>query len=69
MEFNINDYVRVRMTDDGRKVCERAKLRVYEQDGWSIWQLWELMAIFGSHIYMGGPTLFETTIDIPEKVT
>lgn len=35
-------------------------------DGWSKWQLWELMASFGEHMYNGCRPPFELNIRIPE---
>lgn len=31
-----------------------------DENGWSRWQLWELMNEFGSHLYTGCPTYFES---------
>lgn len=36
-----------------------------DADGWSKWQLWELMQAFGAHLYNGCKVPFETTIQIP----
>lgn len=37
-----------------------------DSDGWSKWQLWELMSALGGHmlIGMGAPLTFETEIEI-----
>lgn len=77
MMFNINNKVRVRLTDVGRAAMVENHKRLYgvnagkfevrtakESDGWSEWQLWDLMREFGPHIHMAGPTPFETTIEI-----
>lgn len=76
MKFNINKYVRVRLTDRGREILRRrdADLRLLlptympaqaaEEDGWSKWQLRDLMSTFGEHIGLGGPVPFETDIEI-----
>lgn len=83
MKFNINDKVRVRLTDLGRKTLAvlRAKqnedmvtaygpgiplqpITVPEVDGWSKWQLWDLMATFGPYLGNGLPLVFETEIDL-----
>jgi DNA-binding MarR family transcriptional regulator len=37
-----------------------------DEDGWSKWQLWELMASFGAHICNGCKPPFELTIRIPD---
>lgn len=81
MEFNVNDKVRVRLTHHGRDIL-RGIVADYRQkhpkanalflfpqesdDGWSEWQLWELMSTFGEHCYNGCEVPFETTINIPD---
>ena len=35
-------------------------------DGWSRWQLWDLMSTFGEHVYPGAQTPFETEIRLTE---
>jgi len=85
MNFNINDYVSVRLTTHGQRVYAAYKTKQdadiraagVEPDwpdrhpetpsGWSQWQLWELMMIFGPHLSHGGPLMFNTTIIIPES--
>jgi hypothetical protein len=70
---NINHDVLIRLTDTGREY-----LRQHDQawrltpgfssaeapDGWSRWQLWELMQVFGPALYLGGAPPFETAIKI-----
>ena len=53
-------------------VSPKVKTAMYErpeedEDGWSKWQLWELMSSFGEHIYNGCRPPFELNIRIPEK--
>lgn len=83
MMFNINDCVKVKLTDFGRKVHREefdnlmqrlpphASLQYRapreDADGWSEWQLWILMETFGRYCTLGGPEPFETTIIIPDK--
>lgn len=87
MRFNVNHKVRVRLTDEGRRLLIEKRKRLneilrasqavphedmpfVEVDGWSEWQLWQLMAHFGEHIGMGVGLLFETDIEldaIPEN--
>ena len=38
-----------------------------DRDGWSKWQMWELMASFGQHMYNGCEPPFELVIRIPEE--
>lgn len=78
-KFNVNDYVRVKLKPNGREILRKkhellnarypkAKLHYREpledSDGWSKWQLWELMSKFGEHIHLGCDAPFETTIEI-----
>lgn len=35
-----------------------------DADGWSEWQAWELMQVFGEHVGMGMDMPFETTIEV-----
>lgn len=80
--FNINDYVYVRLTDYGRGIHRRAYDRLTKErdgkipwmykapkedsEGWSKWQMWELMNVFGDFMVLGFDPPFETTIRIEE---
>jgi hypothetical protein len=78
MDFSINNYVRIKLTDHGRAVhaadhvlwCARHNCKLtYQQpeedaDGWSRWQMWALMEAFGHHVGNGFTIPFETTIQI-----
>ena len=60
------------LNDHLRSVSSRAKPYEYrppiEDDlGWSKWQLWELMASFGEHMFNGCRPPFELNIRIPEE--
>ena len=73
--FNINSYVKVRLTDYGREMLAREHKKFWEnlghqvpysppkedKDGWSKWQMWDLMQKLGSHISMSR-NLFDTNI-------
>jgi hypothetical protein len=75
IEFNFNDYVRVKLTQHGREVHRQNHDNLFKDnpsvceyrppvdnpEGWSRWQIWELMQQFGPHIYMGGKNCFEMT--------
>jgi hypothetical protein len=75
MKFNINECVRIRLTDKGREI-HKAAFAVVERitgrytapkedsGGWCEMQLWTVMELFGPHIYMGCENPFETEIDI-----
>lgn len=59
------------LNDHLRSVSSRVKPFDYqppiEDDlGWSKWQLWELMASFGPHIFNGCNAPFELNIRIPD---
>lgn len=83
--FNLNDYVRVKLTDHGRalhraefdRLCafwvdrgfpapEDLVYRPVEEaeDGWSTWQLWDLMHTFGAHLYNGCQLPFHPVIEL-----
>jgi hypothetical protein len=70
--FNINHMIRVKLTARGKRLLQMhrpicsATLRV-DADGWSEWQLWELMQTFGEHCVMGLEPPFETTIEFSIK--
>lgn len=79
MDFNVNHYVRVKLTDYGRECLRKNHEQLYQGwkgtrpeyhppnedvDGWSRWQLWSLMADLGPHISLGMNPPFEATIQI-----
>lgn len=83
--FNINDYVRVRLTPYGHKALFDQYLALIshypyktppfpysapkeDENGWSKWQMWDLMSTLGGSISMGGPNPFETSIEIEAKI-
>lgn len=69
MKFNINHEVRVRLTPRGRNIILSTPHEVMpteDANGWSKWQLWELMRVFGSHCYNGCEVPFETEIEMLE---
>lgn len=80
MKFDINNKVKVKLTEVGKSVLrEQYKVikAVYpwlpdfvlpdeDENGWSKWQLWELMQKFGHVMYNGGDIPFETEIEIIE---
>lgn len=80
LSFNINDDVYVKLTDLGRKIHRQnfdaimagSNFQYFppneDEDGWSKWQLWDLMSQFGSHISMGFKMIpFETTIKLNKE--
>ncbi len=64
--FNINNYVHVRLTAKGRNVLHSQKIKIpsEDQNGFSKWQLWELMNTFGPYLHNGETVPFETTIKL-----
>lgn len=83
MYININDKVKVKLTEHGKHIYkhqfdelnERIKrnggkpikldLPEADADGYTTFQLWCLMEIFGPHMHMGRPIPFDTEIMIP----
>lgn len=70
IKFNINENVNVRLTPYGRIILNKAFPDWYtpypeDSEGWTTFQLWKLMAMFGPHTRMGGLNeCFETEIEI-----
>src|SRR5690348_10918622 len=74
--FNINDHVRIKLTDSGRKVLKahydsielppdfQRPSKSEDANGFSEWQLHEVMYIFGRSVYIGCETPFETNIKL-----
>lgn len=80
MKFNINNYVRVKLTEAGinhlkdthqRYWKETGKIFKFEpkidENGYTEFQLWDLISVFGTKIYNGSDLMFETEIEIPEN--
>lgn len=79
-DFNVNDDVQVQLTDYGRECLRRnhdeivslcggydpfpLKLPKEDANGWSQWQLWELMNKFGKYMCNGCTIPFNTIIRI-----
>lgn len=76
-EININDHVKVKLTDFGKDIYfhqyddlnEKQGKTIIEphypkvdEDGYTDFQLWSLMELYGEHIHMAGKLPFETTI-------
>ncbi|MBW1853066.1 MAG: hypothetical protein JRJ00_00025 [Deltaproteobacteria bacterium] len=81
-KFNINDYVKVKLNQEGRNIYfdrdkrlndsygrEIIKPRTPEVDkeGYSKFQMHELMSLYGEHLTIGGITPFETEIYLENK--
>lgn len=78
-EININENVRVNLTELGRRALERQHAEFWtgvrgapdayeppeeDADGWSEWQLWCLMQDLGHLCGLGRRLPFETTIQV-----
>lgn len=77
MKFNINDSVKVKLNDRGREILKQQHELLFKDiprykftppredaEGWSKWQMWDLMQTFGPHISLGSKVPFETEIEI-----
>ncbi len=78
MKFNINNYVKVKLTDWGLEVHKKHydkflptfinySMPIIDEDGYTKFQLWELCSIFGEYMGNGLPNCFETTIIFADK--
>jgi hypothetical protein len=59
IEFNVNNYVYVQLTDVGREALRERHNKLFtsskieyippeeDSDGWSRWHMWELMQVLG----------------------
>lgn len=76
-KFNVNDIVRVKLKPKGQAILMRNCLKLYDEtgsflqppaaddEGYTAFQLWQLMETFGPHTSMGEEPCFETTILLP----
>lgn len=76
MNFNINNRVRVKLTPEGRAfhAADHAMFNMRtgknlpynppreDEQGWSTWQLWNLMHTFGTEVCLGGVPMFGADI-------
>lgn len=82
VQININDIVRVKLTDLGRCIHAMEHDLFWaktgreppayvppkeDAEGWSEWQLWRVMELFGPHLGFGSKTPFETVIHVHEE--
>lgn len=84
VDFNINNYILVKLTDIGRAELRRQHDELYNRigksdsglyirpaedaDGWSKWQLWGLMNSLGHMCHIGFDPPFQTTIRFEVEV-
>lgn len=74
--FNINDWIKVKLTDKGKEILHNYWNRIClavpqlkpdpsyfathtDADGYTRFQLWEFMQIFGEHLRLGSPLYIE----------
>ena len=71
--FNINYHIKVKLTDKGREIIQNDYLRlctalpnlnlepvyIEDEDGYTKFQLWDFMRLFGEHMYCGAPCYIE----------
>ncbi len=68
--LNVNDVVLVQLNDRGRGIISEQVARGLEHtvredgEGWSSWQLWHLMEVFGHHLHLGAQMPFDSQIRI-----
>ena len=75
VEFNLNEYVWVQLTDKGRQIYQEWVEDLgldhtpaeEDPDGWSKWQAWQLAQLFGEYMGMGVFLPFATTVRIDPK--
>lgn len=82
VEFNINETVKVKLTDHGRDIyyhqydalnskCKRIinapKFPKTDENGYTSFQLWNLMELYGPYMKLTAPLPFETDILIENK--
>ena len=76
--LNINSYVWVKLTDVGKKKVELDQMNSFgksfkpikrkTKNGYTRFQLWEVMKLFGSEMYLANNNLpFDTNIKIAEE--
>lgn len=54
LRFNLNNYVYVRLTPSGEKILAKSGISSKKDgDGYSRFQAWEFMEIFGSAFHLG----------------
>lgn len=80
MKFNINHYVKVKLTEKGIEILKEQHndIQKYalllpdfeepqkDDDGYTKFQLWELMLKFGNHLYNGCEVPFHPEIIIED---
>lgn len=81
VKFNVNNFVRVQLTEHGLKVHRAAYDVLFshlppharehfpylppdtDKDGWSRFQMWDVLKTFGPHVWMTGKPCFWMDIE------
>lgn len=65
MILNLNHYVRLKITDLGRKIIEDTHIVgiVTDQNGQFILQFWEAIELFGPHLHIGFDVPFSPDVE------
>lgn len=59
VKVNVNDRARIKLNERGRMILKSSDhivLEKVDEDGYLETSLWEIMLVFGPHLYMGPPT-------------
>lgn len=83
MTFNINYNIKAKLNDYGVEILKTRHRQLVEssqgaynqsfilpstdENGYSIFQLWAFMQIFGPHMHLGSEMPFEADIIIPDR--
>lgn len=74
IKINLNDFIKVKLTETGKDIFnhrfdelnEKLKKQAYknmplkeDENGYTEFQLWDFMQIYGSHMYFAGPTVID----------
>ena len=78
MKFNINNPIKIKLTDKGREIIKKRHEDFWSQrnadiefkpwpedeDGWSKQQMYNVFHVFGDYLTVGREPPFETEIDL-----
>lgn len=74
IKINLNDFIKVKLTETGKEIFnhrfdelnEKLKKEAYknipleeDENGYTEFQLWDFMQIYGSYMYFAGPTVID----------
>ena len=75
VKFNINEIVKVKLTDFGVKVLKQSYTRygleslkiIKDEEGYTKFQMWELMSTYGKYMGLARENVFDLNIKIVLK--